>query len=385
MDLTNATNLEKLYLDGCESLVEIPSSFSHLQKLDWLDMAECINLQVIPPHLNLASLNYLNMFRCTKLRNFPAMSTHISNLTMSFTAVKDVPASTRLCSRLYRLYLSVNTNLKEITHLPRCLIELCQSYTEIEEIPESIKDLHQLSKLYLSGCKRLTSLPELPRSLTYLSAYDCESLETVLCPFNTPNAGLCFLNCFKLDQQTQRAIIQRSFGNGYTRLPGREVPAEFEHRARGNSLTIRLDGNMPLHVSFMLCLVVSPNHQDPISEWLIQTVLCRRIVNGHLDPNGEESSIYTVKFRKEHLFIFDSKFRYFHSGKVSSEVVFEFSCESQKLNILECGAMSLNSWMMPPRKRTVQMKKYVDRKKTTPKKPGTIHMKKSVTLKRKRI
>ncbi|CAH2048245.1 unnamed protein product [Thlaspi arvense] len=40
----------------------------------------------------------------------------------------------------------------------------------------------------------------------------------------------------------------------------------------------------------------------------------------------------------EHLLIFHSRLRYYHCGKVSSEVVFEFSSTTQDLDILECGA-----------------------------------------------
>ncbi|CAA7053844.1 unnamed protein product [Microthlaspi erraticum] len=263
-DLTNATNLETLYLNHCTSLVEIPSSFSHLHKLETLRITECTNLQVIPANLNLPSLDY---------------------------------------------------------------------------IPESIKDLHQLKFLFLSGCERITSLPELPRSLMGLFADDCESLETVLFPNNTPNASLNFINCSKLNQQTQREIILRSLRDGNTRVTGREVPAEFEHRERGNSLTIRLDGNMPLRIRFKLCLVISPN--DKGGEQSTESVICRRFVNGELVLYDEEIHGYYIAssdFIKVHLYIFVSNLQYNHSGEVSSKVVFEFSSKDQDMDILECGA-----------------------------------------------
>ncbi|CAA7053862.1 unnamed protein product [Microthlaspi erraticum] len=47
-DLSYATNLEKLAVDGCYSLVEIPSSIGNLPKLEELQMAFCIKLQVAP-------------------------------------------------------------------------------------------------------------------------------------------------------------------------------------------------------------------------------------------------------------------------------------------------------------------------------------------------
>ena len=55
-DLSNATNLERLDLTGCQSLVEIPSAIGNLHKLEFLEMDLCINLQVVPNLFYLASL-----------------------------------------------------------------------------------------------------------------------------------------------------------------------------------------------------------------------------------------------------------------------------------------------------------------------------------------
>lgn len=68
---------------------------------------------------------------------------------------------------------------------------------------DCLKGLHNLAFLTLSCCDRLTSLPELPGSLKHLLASNCESLERLSGPLNTPNAQLNFTNCFKLDSEAR--------------------------------------------------------------------------------------------------------------------------------------------------------------------------------------
>ncbi|CAN6856185.1 unnamed protein product [Brassica oleracea] len=155
-DLSNARNLEKLDLSVCESFVEIPSSFTHLQNLKDLRMGNCKNLQVIPPHLNLASLENIDMQRCSKLRNFSIISTNLVKMDISHTEIEDVSAL-RLFPRLACLGIK-KSGEKGLTHLPRTLWYLDLSYTDIESIPDCIKDFYSLH-LNLTGCKRLRSLP----------------------------------------------------------------------------------------------------------------------------------------------------------------------------------------------------------------------------------
>ncbi|OAP12203.1 hypothetical protein AXX17_AT1G57330 [Arabidopsis thaliana] len=334
-DLSNATNLENLDLMGCESLVEIPSSCSHLHKLQKLSMSKCKNLQVIPVQMNLTSLKYVNMRGCSRLTNIPVMSTNIKNLYISETAVEDVPPSIKLCSSLEYLDISGKGRLKEITHLPTSVKYLELSNSDITRIPGSIKALQLLQTLNISGCRRLASLPKLPGSLKSLMADNCESLETLCCPLNTLNARLNFTNCFKLGQQARRAIIQQSFFPGTALLPGKEVPPEFDHRGKGNSLTIRPDGNP--YIGFVVCVVIS--HNQHITE-SFSGLFCRRII-AQDDGYPVEGFVYVgdvSKCRTEHLFIFDSRFIEFYPSEDCREIVYELSSKSNDFNIIECGA-----------------------------------------------
>lgn len=338
-DLSNAMNLERLELSSCKSLVELPASFSHLQKLKKLAMGGCLNLQVIPAHMNLASLEQVFLGGCSRLRNIPLISTNIKELHISETAVENLPASNKLWSRLWSLNIRCNKNLKKITHLPTGVTHLDLSYSDIERIPNCIKALHRLYSLNLTGCKRLASLPELPGSLKLLMAKDCESLETVFCPLNTPNAHLNFTNCFKLGQQARRVVVQQSFYVGAALLPGREVPAEFNHRGRvNNSITICPDGNP--YSGFVVCVVISSNQQD----YNFSQLLCRRIGVAQDDFYPVEMLVYVGevhKFRTEHLFIFDYRFLEFYQSDMSREIVLELSSNSHDFDIIACGAKIL--------------------------------------------
>ncbi|CAA7053843.1 unnamed protein product [Microthlaspi erraticum] len=342
-DLSKATNLETLDLRGCMSLVEIPSSFSHLQKLKKLKMSGCKNLQFIPAHMNLASLDSVIMEGCSKLTKFPDISTNIRKLDIAATSVEDVPPSIRLWSRLERLSIRDNRNLKGvITHLPTNLQLVNLSYSGIEKIPDCMKDLHRLQELDISGCTRLASLPELPGSLNNLSADDCESLETVFFHLkHSPDARLTFINNFKLGQQARREIILGSFFRGTALLPGIQVPTEFDHRARGNSLTFP----HPAFSRFKVCLVISPN-PNKNWEYITSHLLSCRILgkDDDLCPTEQEFGIGDVsKYGAEHLFVFHSSLldKYMAPAEVRREIVFTFSSQSNAFDIIECGAKIL--------------------------------------------
>ncbi|CAG7861170.1 unnamed protein product [Brassica rapa] len=166
----------------------------------------------------------------------------------------------------------------------------------------------------------------------FLSANDCESLKSVSCHFYAPNAQLNFTNCFELKQQARRAIIRQSFLNGWALLPGREVPAEFDHRARGSSLTLPY----PASSRFKICLVIGPNHQ--VRDYRVSQLLCSRIgkCELHLSSINEAIRFYRIpRFPTEHLFIFHSDC--IEEDQSISETVFEFSSKLHDFEIVECG------------------------------------------------
>lgn len=217
----------------------------------------CESLQVIPTKINLASLETMYMTGCPQLKTFPDFSTNIKSLYLVRTGVEEVPASITHCSRLSSIDLSGSRNLKSLTNLPSSLQRLDLSSTDIEMIADNcIKDLQGLDHLLLCRCRKLKSLPELPASLRLLTAEDCESLERVTYPLNTPTGQLNFTNCLKLGEEAQRVIIQRSLVQ-HACFPGSVMPSEFNHRARGDSLKILLKSSASF--TFKACVLISPN------------------------------------------------------------------------------------------------------------------------------
>ncbi|KAH0857242.1 hypothetical protein HID58_085503 [Brassica napus] len=306
-DLSKATKLEKLNLSFCVSLVEIPSSFLHLQKLQTLTMTGFINLEVMPSHLNLASLKQVNMMGCSRLRNLPVISTNIRRLYISEIEVEDERASIKSCSRLKNLTIRKGGKLKGLTHLPTSLTTVNLSNSDIERIPECIKDLNRLQYLNLCGCRRLSSLPELPVSLVFLYAEDCESLETVFFSVNTSYVHLFFT---KSHHQT----------NSYT---WKSMPTGKRSacRVRSQRQWKFIDHQQ---TSFL-------RHKFPV-------------IDG-LDPIDQVVSIFTISIcRKEHLFIFGNKIEDFRAAiitNVSREMMFEFSSQYHEFYVTECGVQEI--------------------------------------------
>ncbi|XP_023643315.1 disease resistance protein ADR2-like [Capsella rubella] len=337
-DLSNATNLESLNLNSCTALVEIPSSIVNLHKLDYLGLTSCKSLEVIPSLINLASLESIWMFQNSRLRRLPDIPTNITEIEIYDTGVEELPTSLRHCSRLTTLDLCSNKNLKTFsTHLPTCLSRISLSNSGIERITSCLKDLHNLLFLVLTGCKRLKSLPELPSSLELLSAEDCESLERVSYPLTTSNAVLRFTNCIKLGRQAQRTITKGSYLHGWALLPGAEVPPEFDHRVRGNSLTIPYSASN----RYKVCVVISPNHQ--IIEFMEIELHCHfKVIDNSV--NSADMKFYLSKvfeYRAKHLLIFHTSLTFIDTSKASRKVMLEFRSTKQVLDILDCGVKIL--------------------------------------------
>ncbi|KAJ0265709.1 Disease resistance protein RML1A [Hirschfeldia incana] len=328
-DLANATNLEILDVGECQSLVEIHSSVGNLPKLEELDMNLCRNLQVVPSLFNLSSLEKVSIMGCDRLRKLPDMSATITELRIVDTMLEEFTASIMLWSSLEGLSISgsvIPGVFSTQPHVVKLMVE--RSGADIERIPDCIKDLYGLERLWIIGCPKLASLPELPWSLTTLGVWNCESLETLEpFPLGSEIENLYFTDCLKLDEEARRIIIQQRSCQAF--LPGRNIPAEFNHRAIGNSLTICSNACS----GFKMCVIVSPKSEMEDAED-IELMCC-------ISRNGcpTENFIFPLpsEVQSEHLAIF-------HSDDVIeqySEILFEFSSSTQDVVIIECGVMCL--------------------------------------------
>ncbi|XP_010481839.1 PREDICTED: disease resistance protein TAO1-like [Camelina sativa] len=157
-DLSKATNLERIELTRCRSLAALPSSFGKLQKLNYLHLGECINLESFPANLALMSLSFLNICECSKLKDFPEISSKIVCLSASFTTIREVPLSVQHWNRLKRLTMICCETVTTFPLLPATVSKLYLDYSRITEIPSWIKNLYGLKILSMTYCEQLQDI-----------------------------------------------------------------------------------------------------------------------------------------------------------------------------------------------------------------------------------
>ncbi|KAL0792995.1 hypothetical protein Bca101_064372 [Brassica carinata] len=168
-DLSKATNLEELVLRDCYSLMKLPSSIPHPNKLMKLDLTSCRNLETIPIGISLKSLKRLYLDGCSRLRTFPQILTTIETLLLSETTILPPTLLTAIMSpSLKSLYLSDIPNLVELPSSFQNLHQLWElsikNCVNLETLPTGI-NLRSLSWLDLSGCSRLKTFPDISTSI----------------------------------------------------------------------------------------------------------------------------------------------------------------------------------------------------------------------------
>ncbi|XP_010463849.1 PREDICTED: probable disease resistance protein RPP1 [Camelina sativa] len=334
----NATNLQGLYLDMCTGLVELPSSIGNLHKLQTLTLLGCSKLEALPTNINLKSLDTLDLTDCLLLKSFPEISTNIMDLRLMGSAIKNMPSSIKLWSRLLDLEMSYNENLKDCPHALERVTELHLSDTNIQNLPSWFSSFTRLDRLVLKECKKVVSLPQLSDSLSYLKAVNCESLERLDCSFHNPNICLCFVNCFKLNKEARELIIKTSTNRVV--LPGGEVPAHFTYRATsGSSLTIRLnERHLPTSMRFKACILL---FDKSVKEKKVEEVYDRkamkvsyRIMDRGVIVPCRPTHYYLAPPLKEHLYSFE-----FEVDVTSNELFFDFQVDRNEAVIKECGVV----------------------------------------------
>ncbi|XP_062075966.1 TMV resistance protein N-like [Humulus lupulus] len=200
-DLSQAPNLEMIYLDYCINLLPVTSQFQNLEKLIELNMNYC-SKQRSPP--NLRSVETLELRGWQNLTNIPELKENMAHLDLSETAIEELPSSissldelfelklqnckglrslpASICQSQYltELNLSGCSSLENLPDLPRTLCYLDVSGTLIDQLPTSIESLPYLMNIYLRDCKRLQSLPTCIyklKELRRLNLYGCSKFD----------------------------------------------------------------------------------------------------------------------------------------------------------------------------------------------------------------
>ncbi|KAD2804053.1 hypothetical protein E3N88_37430 [Mikania micrantha] len=209
-DFSGVPCLERLILDGCESLVHIDPSIGYHERLVYVSMKRCLELIKFPSIMRMKKLETLDLSYCFILQDFPHIGTHmdcLENLHLIHTDIKIIPESVgKFCTNLVSFDLSKCENLERIDgnfrllkrlkhlHLKRCwqleklgsdffdkeccLEVLSLTFNSQESTPtpvENIMDLEgiRIIQSFHQDSSISTKLPQLPRFLRKLHLSNC--------------------------------------------------------------------------------------------------------------------------------------------------------------------------------------------------------------------
>ncbi|KAG6627877.1 hypothetical protein CIPAW_15G160200 [Carya illinoinensis] len=221
-DLSSCSNLEKLILDGCGSLVEVDNSVGFLDKLVELNFRNCSSLKKLPRSFKLISLKVLVLNYCTSLEYFPEIECemeHLKDLWLEGTGIQELPSSITYLTGLKTIFIikcdslvHFPVNIFHLEHLQDVSIVYCPNFvnfgkelghngqfvscTQENEISSSMElsppesnnlfrtfnFSYNLRELYLS-CSGIVSLPPCIERFVGLYKLDltyCKQLEEIL-------------------------------------------------------------------------------------------------------------------------------------------------------------------------------------------------------------
>ena len=289
--------LTKLYLSNITSLVELPSSFQNLNKLEQLRITECIYLETLPTGMNIESLDYLDLSGCTRLRSFPEISTNISTINLNNTGIEEVPSWIENFSKLRFLYMRKCFKLKCVS------LNICK-IKQLEKADFTVSRIHSNKASWCDSPSAVVMETDNVHIHRTLPAPKEASSSTYV-----PKLYLKFVNCFILSQE---ALLQELSVLKGLIFPGEEVPSYFTHRSIGCSLTIPLLHNS-LSVPFFrfrACAMVELDLRlYPLSPYIVIQICCRfsdRFGNS-FQSFGQPHSFTPYHQKGSHLFIFDCR------------------------------------------------------------------------------
>ncbi|KAL0679241.1 hypothetical protein Bca4012_007222 [Brassica carinata] len=320
--LLNAESLQRLNLEGCMSLEELPREMKRMKSLVFLNMRGCTSLRVLP-HMNLISMKTLILTNCSSLQTFQMVSTNLENLHLDGTAIGQLPTNMWKLQRLIVLNLK---DCKMLVAVPECLGKLkalqelvLSGCSELKTFPIRIENMKSLQILLLDGTSitdmpkilqlnssKVEDLPELRRGMDGISSLQrlCLSMNDMITNLRIDISLLCHLKlldlkfcknltsipllppnleildahgCGKLKTLAMPMAILKHMEKGHasealfiTSFPGSEVPSWFNHRMIGSTLELKF----PPHwcdnrlSTIVLCAVVA--FQNEINSFSIE-------------------------------------------------------------------------------------------------------------------
>ncbi|KAH0938159.1 hypothetical protein HID58_005620 [Brassica napus] len=179
-----------LHLES-EEVRMLPSSIQYLNKLKKLDVTFCENLEILPTGMNLESHERFTLKGCSRLKSFPDISTNISVLDLSETAIEEFPSSLRLenLAELGMCRMKSGNLWERVQLLTPLMAMLSSSLTRLYlsdiptlvELPSSFHNLNKLKSLSIRHCINLETLPNgiNLKSLDILDLTSCSRLRRI--------------------------------------------------------------------------------------------------------------------------------------------------------------------------------------------------------------
>ncbi|ONH89970.1 hypothetical protein PRUPE_8G027000 [Prunus persica] len=170
-DFTGTQNLERLVFEGCTNIVKIHPSIAPLKRLRVLNFKNCKRIKSLPSEVELESLETFDLSGCSKVKKIPEFVGEMKNfskLSLSFTAVEQMPSSiVHLIPSLKEIDVS-GISMRDASSplVPVKNIELPKSWHSfftfsllprmnlhpVGLVLASLKDLHFLKCLNLNDC-----------------------------------------------------------------------------------------------------------------------------------------------------------------------------------------------------------------------------------------
>ncbi|KAM5554806.1 hypothetical protein ABKV19_022962 [Rosa sericea] len=183
----NMKELRKLYL-GETAIIEVPSSISDLSRLQTLSLAGCRELKSLPSSYHMKSLEHLNLSGCSKLTEFPEISEvmeELYQLELDGTAIEELPSSINNLTGLG--YLSL-TDCTTLVSLPDNICNLaCLEHlnltgcSNLSKLPENFGNLKSLWELRVQG----SGIKQLPFSILGVKSLSCNGFKEMTAPFSS--------------------------------------------------------------------------------------------------------------------------------------------------------------------------------------------------------
>ncbi|KAF5451955.1 hypothetical protein F2P56_027005 [Juglans regia] len=237
-DLSSCSNLEKLILYNCKSLVEVHDSVEFfLDRLVELDFGHCSNLKNLPRSFKSRSLELLKLEGCISLEYFPEIECemeHLKCVKIENTVIQELPSSITYLTGLMKLYMYACKSLVrlpieifQLEHLTNVEVINCPNFVNLDKevghngqsmpctheneisssmelfplappesnfslrtlnlsgsgivsLPPCIEGFVGLSELNLTLCKQLKEILHLPPNIEEIDASGCSSLKNFL-------------------------------------------------------------------------------------------------------------------------------------------------------------------------------------------------------------